>query len=129
MWVYKSFTSFSLVPLRLITLMGFLIFGITLFLLIFYLGAYFLGYANPSGFMTLVCFLLSLGGLIMLSLGVIGEYIGRLFLEIKNRPQPVIRTLVNDHRAFPRQWLGRTDSPNGQPHWESKDEINRNFLR
>lgn len=120
-WVYKSFTSFSLFPLRLITIMGFVIFGLTIGLLIFYLGTYFLGFPGPSGFMTIVSLILGLGGLIMLCLGVIGEYLGRLFIEVKNRPQPVIRTLVNDHRPSPRNWLGR----NGHAHLESY--FNRNF--
>jgi hypothetical protein len=47
----------------------------------------------------------------MLALGVIGEYVGRLFLEIKNRPQPVLRALVNEQREQPRAWLGRTGPP------------------
>ncbi len=116
MWVYKSFTSFSLVPLRLITITGFSIFAATVCLLIFYFTAYLLGYKAPTGFMTLVSLLLALGGLIMLSLGILGEYLGRLFLEIKGRPQPVIRTLVNDHRSSPRTWVGRTNSGSGVEH-------------
>jgi dolichol-phosphate mannosyltransferase len=114
MWVYKSFTSFSLFPLRLISVMGFTIFALTCMLLLYYIGGYILGFPSPSGFMSLVCLLLALGGLIMLSLGVLGEYLGRLFLEIKRRPQQVIRTLVNDHRASARNWVGRVGTEHGR---------------
>jgi dolichol-phosphate mannosyltransferase len=111
MWAYKSFTSFSLTPLRLITLTAFCMSAFAIFLLVVYFVIYFLGYTGPTGYMTLVCLILGLGAITMLSLGVIGEYLGRLFLEVKNRPQPVIRTLVNDHRKEPRRWLGRTGFP------------------
>jgi glycosyltransferase involved in cell wall biosynthesis len=120
MWVYKSFTSFSLLPLRLITVAGFLIFGANFVLLIFYMTAYLLGYKGPSGFMTMVGMFLALSGIIMLSLGIIGEYLGRLFLEIKRRPQPVIRTLVNDHRASARDWLGRTGTRHNEAYTKRK---------
>ena len=40
----------------------------------------------PSGYPTIVCLILLLGGLILLTLGIIGEYIGRIFEEVKNRP-------------------------------------------
>jgi hypothetical protein len=46
----------------------------------------------------------------MFALGVIGEYLGRLFFEIKKRPQPFIGTLINDHRENPRKWLGKMTS-------------------
>lgn len=129
MWVYKSFTSFSLVPLRLITVFGFSIFGLTLALFLLYFGSFLLGYKGPSGFMTLVGLFLALGGMIMLSLGVIGEYLARLFLEIKNRPQPVVRTLVNDHRLMPRNWLGLNGVGNREPNCSKKPQLTRVRMR
>lgn len=110
MWVYKSFTSFSLVPLRLITVTAFAVVLVLIIILIMTFVTYLMGYESPRGYMTLVTLILGLGAITMLSLGVIGEYIARLFLEIKNRPQPVIRTVVNDHRADPVPWLGRPGS-------------------
>ena len=108
MWVYKSFTSYSLTPLRLITTMAFFIFGLLILLLLFYIAMFIIKGHTPPGYMTIVSLLLGLGAVIMLSLGILGEYLGRLFLEIKNRPQPVLRTIINDHRLKPREWLGRT---------------------
>ena len=70
----------------------------------------------PPGYMLMMMVLLLLGTGIMLSLGVIGEYLGRLFLEIKKRPQPVLSVLINDHRKSPRAWLGRCGTPPTQPH-------------
>lgn len=107
MWTYKSITSFSLFPLRLITIMAFGMVLIFSSLCLFYLAVYFLGYESPPGYMTLILLLLGLGSIIMLSMGFISEYLARLFLEVKNRPQAIIRTLVNDHRPTPRDWLGR----------------------
>ncbi|MBI4689207.1 MAG: glycosyltransferase family 2 protein [Nitrospirae bacterium] len=107
MWAYKSFTSFSLAPLRMISAISFTMVGVLLILLVVYFIAFLLGAESPRGYMTLIGLLLGIGTIIMFSLGIIGEYLGRLFIEIKNRPQPVIRTLINDHRAEPRQWLGR----------------------
>lgn len=109
MWAYKSFTSYSLAPLRFITSMAFAIMGILLFLLLFYIVSYLLRPVTPRGYMTTLILLLSLGMVIMLSLGIIGEYLGRLFIEVKDRPQQVISRLVNDHRDEPRKWLGRTE--------------------
>ncbi|MBF0502006.1 MAG: glycosyltransferase family 2 protein [Candidatus Riflebacteria bacterium] len=115
MWAYKSFVSYSLFPLRLISTIAFAVAGMTGLLMLINLIVYFLGYKTPPrGFMTILMVILGLGTSIMTSLGVMGEYLGRLFLEIKNRPQPILRTLVNDHRTEPRHWLGRTGEP-GHP--------------
>lgn len=114
MWAYQSFTSFSLAPLRLITIIAFTMTGATIVLLAFYLISYFFGFENPRGYVTIVSLVLGIGAIVMFSLGVIGEYIGRLFLEIKSRPQPVIRTLVNDHRSAPCKWLGHVGYPNSE---------------
>lgn len=86
MWAYKSFTSFSLVPLRMITILAFMIIGFLIALLVFYLVAFILGWESPKGYMTLLSLIIGLGAMIMFSLGIIGEYLGRLFIEIKNRP-------------------------------------------
>ncbi|MBF0386130.1 MAG: glycosyltransferase family 2 protein, partial [Candidatus Omnitrophica bacterium] len=106
MWAYRSFVSFSLFPLRLITVTAFVLAFLVFLILIFHLAAYFLGVQTPKGYMTLLTLILGLGAINMMALGVIGEYIGRLFVEIKDRPQPVIKTLVNDHRNIPRDWMG-----------------------
>lgn len=83
-----------------------------LYILAVYIASLFIvSIKGPPGYMLLMMVLLTLGTGIMLSLGVIGEYLGRLFLEIKKRPQPVLSVLVNDHRKSPRVWLGRCGIP------------------
>lgn len=116
MWAYKSFVSYSLFPLRLITSVAFGMAGFSVLLLVYIsigyvLSFYVEGLPRPAGYMLLMSVLLMLGTVIMLALGIIGEYLGRLFIEIKARPQPVIKFLVNDHRREPRPWLGHPAPP------------------
>lgn len=119
MWAYKSFTSFSLAPLRLINFISFGMFFLFVILGIVYLTAYLSGVPTPHGYMTLLGLILLVGAVITGSLAIMGEYIARIFLEVKQRPQPIISTLVNDQRPRPLKWLGRTGSPN------SPDEVQK----
>jgi polyisoprenyl-phosphate glycosyltransferase len=111
MWAYKSFTSYSLVPLRIINFLSFGMFILFGLLLIIYLGAFLAGAQTPHGYMTILCLILLVAAVITGSLAIIGEYIARIFLEVKQRPQPIISTLVNDQRPVPRSWLGRIGPP------------------
>lgn len=111
LWTLKSFTSYSLAPIRLINFLSLGMFVLFTLLGIFYLVAYFAGTAPPHGYMTLLLLILVIGAAIMCALGIIGEYIARIFLEIKQRPQPIISTLVNDQRPVARTWIGRTGYP------------------
>ncbi len=82
--------SFSVVPLRLIALLGF---GTTLFGIgfgIFSLIAYWAGNVDGTGWTTLVVLILIFGGIQMLSIGIVSEYIGRTYEEVKRRPRYVI---------------------------------------
>jgi len=107
MWAFKSFTSYSLFPLRLINFSALAVSLALFLLLVYYLMAYLLGFPAPHGYMTQLLITLGLGSMILFSLGIMGEYLGRLFVEVKQRPQPVIKFLVNSHRQEPRPWLGR----------------------
>jgi glycosyltransferase involved in cell wall biosynthesis len=81
-----GFTSFTTLPLRLVTLFGLLIsFGTVIYIVVILVQAS-LGIPRISGFNTLIIIVLFLGGVQMISLGIIGEYIGRIFTETKNRP-------------------------------------------
>lgn len=48
------------------------------------------------GWASVICSIWAIGGLILLSLGVIGEYIGKLYLESKNRPRFIIEKYISD---------------------------------
>ena len=84
-------TSFTNAPLRISTMMGFVV-SVCAFLYMIYVFCKALIYGDPvQGYPTLVILVLFLGGIQLLSLGIIGEYIGRIYNETKNRPDYIVR--------------------------------------
>jgi len=84
-------TSFTNVPLRISTIVGFIV-SLFAFLYMIYVFIKALIYGDPvQGYPTLVILILFLGGIQLLSLGIIGEYIGRIYNETKNRPDYIVR--------------------------------------
>ena len=79
-------TSFTTAPLRIATFMGILS-ALVAFIYIVYIvvRTIILGIDVP-GYASIICFMLMIGGIQLISLGVIGEYLGRIFIEVKNRP-------------------------------------------
>lgn len=101
----NAVTSFSVVPLRLISAIGFLVFLASLVVLAWTLWvAIFTNRAVP-GWASITLPIYFLGGIQLLSLGVIGEYLGKLYIEAKRRPRYVIERVVeatNESAASPR---------------------------
>jgi len=91
----EGVTSMSVKPIRMITSLGFLIFLVSIAVLVYSLVRHFTGHTIP-GWTTTVLSVWAIGGLIMISLGVIGEYIGKIYLETKNRPRFIIESYLND---------------------------------
>jgi len=90
----NAITSFSIVPLRLISAIGFLVFVASLFVLAWTLWvALFTDRALP-GWASITLPIYFLGGIQLLSLGVIGEYLGKLYVEAKRRPRYVVEQIV-----------------------------------
>ena len=85
----EGITSFSLVPLRLITFAGFFIFIISFLFSLNALYNKLIGNSIP-GWASITVPLYALGGTIMFSLGIVGEYIGKIFMEVKKRPKYII---------------------------------------
>jgi len=84
-------TSFTNVPLRISTVIGFLV-SLFAFIYMIYVLVKALFWGDPvQGYPTLVILILFLGGIQLLSLGVIGEYIGRIYNEVKDRPNYFVR--------------------------------------
>jgi dolichol-phosphate mannosyltransferase len=89
--------SFSTVPLRLSTYIGILmttVFGIiAIYYVILGLGNFILkdSLVLPPGWLTIVTSILFLGGIQLMSIGIIGEYIGRIFMQTKSRPEFIVR--------------------------------------
>jgi glycosyltransferase involved in cell wall biosynthesis len=94
LWL-KMATNFSIAPLRLASLTG-LLFSCLGLLLAAYLVAMRLGNDRvPEGWTSLMVMVLMVGGIQLLALGAIGEYMGRVFLTINKRPQFVVASMVN----------------------------------
>ncbi len=84
--------SFSYKPLRSVTYMGFIVSGISFLLGVFYLIDFLRkrGATYGSGFTTTILCVLFLGGVQLICVGILGEYIGRIYEEIKQRPLYVV---------------------------------------
>ena len=91
----EGVTSLSVKPLRIITGMGFVVFLISLIMIIYNIVRWAMG-ATVAGWASLSCSVWFIGGLILLALGVVGEYIGKLYLESKDRPRFIIREVLED---------------------------------
>ena len=83
-------TSFSVTPLRLVTFAGVAFVLISIVMLIYALISLAMG-TTVSGWTSLLVSIWFVGGALMLSLGVVGEYVGRIYLESKHRPRYIIR--------------------------------------
>lgn len=90
----EGITSLSIKPIRMITGLGFVVFLVSIGILIYSLVRHFMG-ATIVGWTTLMVSVWAIGGLILLSLGVVGEYIGKIYLETKARPRFIIEELLN----------------------------------
>lgn len=86
--------SFSYIPLRLITFLGFSVSLLSIFLAVFYAIKKMTSGLNPPGFATTVVAIFFLAGIQLITIGVIGEYVGRIFEEVKQRPLYVTRRVI-----------------------------------
>jgi dolichol-phosphate mannosyltransferase len=86
--------SFSYVPLRMISIAGLCVSVMSFFLAVFYLIKKLTSGLSPPGFATLVVAMFFLAGIQLITIGVIGEYVGRIFEEVKRRPLYVIRRVT-----------------------------------
>ena len=89
-FAWDGITSFSVTPLRLISLIGATIFVISLFISIWALGVKLFGSNAVPGWASTVLPIYFIGGIQLLSLGVIGEYVGKIYSETKKRPKFII---------------------------------------
>lgn len=91
----EGITSFSIKPLRLITALGFICFFIAIIMSAFSIISYF-NEKIVSGWTSLFISIYFLGGIQLLSVGIIGEYIGKIYKETKQRPKFIIEEQSND---------------------------------
>ena len=92
-----GFVGFSAVPLKLVMRLGFLGLLAALGLGIWVVATKVFGAKTPPGWASLACLVLFLSSIQLLSLGIIGEYLGRIFVEVKGRPTFLIARVVDTH--------------------------------
>mgnify|MGYP006169898583 CR=1 FL=1 len=86
-------TGYSIIPLRVVSFLGLILFFMSIILSIVAVINYF-NNIEPEGWTSIMIALLLIGGLIMFSLGIIGEYLGRLYLLSSNKPQYVVKEKI-----------------------------------
>ena len=91
----EGVTSLSVKPLRMITGLGFLVFFVSLAMIVYNVVRWATG-NTVTGWASLACSVWLIGGLILLALGIIGEYVGKLYMESKGRPRYLIREVLEE---------------------------------
>ena len=91
-----AIASFSHLPLQVATYLGFLFAGVAFILIPVVVALHFTGGYLP-GFGSLTILILLIGGLQLIALGLIGEYVGRIYDEVKRRPLYIVREQRNEH--------------------------------
>ena len=94
-YAVSNATSFSTLPLQLVTVMGVVSILFSLILAIQTLVRFLMG-NSVEGFTTVILLILIIGGFLMLSLGIIGHYIARIYEEVKGRPKYIISKVTDN---------------------------------
>ncbi len=89
-----AITGFSIFPLQLATFMGFIIGGLSAMFILFAIIARLSGVQAFAGQATTLVMVLFLGGIQLISLGIVGEYLGRIYDEVRGRPLYVVNQAV-----------------------------------
>jgi len=93
-FAWEGITSLSIKPIRLVTGLGFTVFTISIIMLIYIVVRYFMG-STVTGWASVAVSVWLIGGLMLLSIGIVGEYIGKIYLESKERPRFIIDKFIN----------------------------------
>lgn len=96
----EGITSFTTMPLRFSSILGFIIAILSFGLMLFHLVKALIWGDPIQGFPTLVVLILFLGGIQLLSIGIVGEYLGRVFNESKHRPVYIVREYNGKKKLF-----------------------------
>ncbi len=97
-FAFEGITSLSTKPIRMIAWLGFLVFFVSIVMLIYIVCRFFAG-DTVTGWASVATSVWAIGGLLLLSIGVVGEYIGKIYLETKGRPRYLVA-----------EYLGKEDS-------------------
>ena len=94
-FAWEGVTALSIKPISLITRLGLFIFLVSIGMLIYSLVRHFMG-ATITGWTSLAVSIWAIGGLQLFAIGMIGQYIGKVYLETKRRPKFLIETYLSD---------------------------------
>lgn len=94
-FAFDGITSFSIKPIRFILSLGLTIFVVSIIMLIYSVIRHFTG-GTVLGWSSLMVSIWALGGLQLLAIGMIGEYIGKVYLEVKGRPRYALQDIKDD---------------------------------
>ena len=89
-FAFDGITSFSVKPIRMVKTLGIIIFAISILMLIYFLITWCIGWTVP-GWTSIVVSVWAIGGLQLLAIGIIGEYIGKIYMETKARPKFIVQ--------------------------------------
>ncbi len=92
---WEGITSLSIRPIRMVTTTGAIIFALSIIMLIYSVVRFFMG-ATVSGWASLAVSIWAIGGLQLLAIGIVGEYIGKIYLESKARPRFIVDEIILD---------------------------------
>jgi dolichol-phosphate mannosyltransferase len=84
-------TAFSDIPLKLVTVCGFLVSGITFLVMLYALWSKFISKDFVQGWTSTILCVLFIGGIQLIGIGIIGEYVSRIYKDVRNRPLYLIR--------------------------------------
>ncbi|GIM46356.1 hypothetical protein DNHGIG_19050 [Collibacillus ludicampi] len=98
-----AITSFSYKPLKLATYLGFVISFASFIYLVITLGLKLFTTSTVPGWASLIACLLLLNGVILIILGILGEYVGRIYDETKNRPLYILRNKQKVENSKPKE--------------------------
>lgn len=93
-FAFEGITSLSIKPIRMILTVGVLLFFISIAMLIYSLVQYCRGQVTP-GWTSIMFSVWAIGGIQLIAIGIIGEYIGKVYLETKQRPRYLIREYLD----------------------------------
>ena len=89
-------TSFSARPMRWIFFTGLVIFILTLLVSLYVLVSYFIGGHTSPGWTSIMLSVWFLGSVIIMAVGIVGEYVGKIFVEVKHRPRFAVKSEIWD---------------------------------
>jgi len=99
-WAKKGIFSFSMKPLHYIQSVGTLIFFITILLSVYYLVNFFINPPSARGITTIVLLVLGLGSIQIISISILGDYIGKITEEVKNRPKFIRDKIIYNGKVY-----------------------------